>query len=90
MAVNPTPPRDPRIGSQPQRRLLAPPVDRPEPGRAARPEEAGQQRPSLVRRLKTAITDDEIDGQIMRMFKMIAQGLINLAAPRGSYLNILT
>jgi hypothetical protein len=87
MAVNPTPPR---IGSQPQRKLLAPPVERSEAGRASRAEESGQKRPSLVHRLKTAITDEEIDGQIMRMFKMIAQGLINLAAPRGSYLNILT
>lgn len=89
MAVNPTPPRDPRIGASPQRRLLPPPVGRTEAGRAA-PTEGGQQRPGLVQRLRTAVSDDEIDGQIMRMFKMIAQGLINLAAPRGSYLNILT
>ncbi|MSP48316.1 MAG: hypothetical protein EXQ95_03205 [Alphaproteobacteria bacterium] len=90
MAANPTPPRDPRIGSAPQRKLLPPPVGRSEAGRATRPEGTGQQRPGLVQRLRTAVSDDEIDGQIMRMFKMIAQGLINLAAPRGSYLNILT
>lgn len=90
MAVNPTPPRDLRVGSSPQRKLLAPPPGRAEAGTAARPESAPQQRPGLVQRLRTAVTDDEIDGQIMRMFKMIAQGLINLAAPRGSYLNILT
>ena len=90
MAVNPTPPRDPRIGSPPQRKLLSPPVGRSEAGRAERPEGVAQQRPGLVQRIKTAVSDDEIDGQIMRMFKMIARGLINLAAPRGSYLNILT
>ncbi len=89
MAVNPTPPR---VGSPPQRRLLPPPAGRAEPGRAAATDAAQpqQQRPGLVQRLRTAVSDDEIDGQIMRMFKMIAQGLINLAAPRGSYLNILT
>ncbi|MBM3545586.1 MAG: hypothetical protein FJX54_01430 [Alphaproteobacteria bacterium] len=90
MAVNPTPPREPRIGSQPQRKLLPPPVDRSEAGRAPKAEETGQKRQGLISRLKTAVTDDEIDGQIMRMFKLLAQGLINLAAPRGSYLNILT
>jgi hypothetical protein len=88
MAVNPTPPRDPRIGSSPQRKLLPPPVSRSEAGTP--PAQGAQQRPGLVQRLRTAVSDDEIDGQIMRMFKMIAQGLINLAAPRGSYLNILT
>jgi hypothetical protein len=90
MAVTPTPPREPRIGSQPQRKLLAPPVERSAAGRASRPEDSAQKRPGLVQRLRTAVSDDEIDGQIMRMFKMLAQGLINLAAPRGSYLNILT
>jgi len=89
MAVNPTPPR---VGSPPQRRLLPPPAGRLEAGRAAATDAPPpqQQRPGLVQRLRTAVSDDEIDGQIMRMFKMIAQGLINLAAPRGSYLNILT
>ncbi len=90
MAVNPTPPR---VGSPPQRRLLPPPTGtgRAEAGRAAATDQPQQQqRPGLVQRLRTAVSDDEIDGQIMRMFKMIAQGLINLAAPRGSYLNILT
>ena len=90
MAVNPTPPREPRIGASPQRKLLPPPVGRAEAGRAERPEGAAQQRPGPAQRIKTAVTDDEIDGQIMRMFKMIARGLINLAAPRGSYLNILS
>lgn len=88
MAVNPNPPR---IGSAPQRRLPPPPAGRTEAGRAAATDTPQpQQRPGLVQRLRTAVSDDEIDGQIMRMFKMIAQGLINLAAPRGSYLNILT
>lgn len=72
--------------------MLPPPAGtgRAEAGRAAATDQPQQQRPGLVQRLRTAVSDDEIDGQIMRMFKMIAQGLINLAAPRGSYLNILT
>ena len=87
MAVTPTPPRDPRIGARPQQKLLPPPVGRAEPGRA---QKSDAQRKGLGQRLRTAITDDEIDNQILRMFQMIARGLINLASPRGSYLNILT
>jgi hypothetical protein len=87
LAVNPTPPRDPRIGARPQQRLLPPPVGRAQPGRADKPQ---AERRSLGQRLRTAITDEEIDNQILRMFQMIVRGLINLASPRGSYLNILT
>ena len=60
MAVNPTPPREPRIGASPQRKLLPPPVGRAEAGRAERPEGAAQQRPGPAQRIKTAVTDDEI------------------------------
>jgi hypothetical protein len=87
MAVNPTPPRDPRIGARPQQKLLPSPVGRAQAGRADKTE---GERKSLGQRLRTAITDDEIDNQILRMFQLIARGLINLASPRGSYLNILS
>jgi hypothetical protein len=89
MAVNPTPPRDQRIGTAPQRRLPAP-IGSAQAGRAAKSDGGSGEKKGLIQRLRTAVSDDEIDGQVMRMFKMIAQGLINLAAPRGSYLNILT
>ena len=88
MAVYPTPPRDPRICTTPQRRLPAP-AGTAQAGRATK-SDGGAEKKGLIQRLRTAVSDDEIDGQVMRMFKMIAQGLINLAAPRGSYLNILT
>jgi hypothetical protein len=87
MAVNPTPPRDPRIGARPQQKLLPPPVGRAEAGRAGK---SDAERKGIVHRLRTAVTDDEIDNQILRMFQLIARGLINLTSPRGSYLNILT
>jgi hypothetical protein len=67
----------------------AAPVARVERGRA--PERI--QPPSLpqrvLERLKTAITDADIDAQIDRMLRFITLGLIDRSAPRGSYLNLL-
>lgn len=89
MAVGPSLPRDPRVGV-PAQRGLPPAIIRAKAGVATRSGEPPPERPGLAQRLRTAVTDDEIDGQIMRMFKMLARGLIDMAAPRGSYLNILS
>ncbi len=49
--------------------------------------------PSLPRRvlerLKTAISDAEIEAQIDRMLRLITLGIIDRSAARGSYLNLL-
>ena len=43
----------------------------------------------MLERLKTAISDADIDAQIDRMLRFITLGLIDRGAPRGSYLNLL-
>ena len=40
-------------------------------------------------RIKTALTNDEIEMQIRRLSVLIANDNIDQGAPRGSYINIL-
>ncbi|MBI1778118.1 MAG: hypothetical protein HYR63_22495 [Proteobacteria bacterium] len=58
-------------------------------GAPARVAAAGLPR-RVFERLKTAISDADIDAQIDRMLRFITMGLIDRTAPRGSYLNLLT
>ena len=64
-------------------------VDRVERGQApalVKPASLPQQ---VLERLRTAISDADIDAQIDRVLRFITLGLIDRSAPRGSYLNLL-
>jgi hypothetical protein len=96
MAVIPTPPRQPGAPSAGGRRTAIERLitDRLQglrgPERARGPEAVrAVRRLDLVGRIKTAISEADIEAQINRMLKLLSAGLIDRTAPRGSYLNFL-
>lgn len=56
---------------------------------AAAPASSDPSKPAKGRRLRTAMTDADIDRQIRRLMSLIANDNIDPNAPPGSYLNIL-
>jgi hypothetical protein len=85
MALRPTGPQDaavPTIRGRPPR---------PNPARTARPapEPVERSTPRPGFRLRTAMTEADIDAQIDRLMKLIANDNIDPNAPSGSYLNFM-
>jgi hypothetical protein len=67
----------------------ATPIARVERGKAPERVERASLPKRVLERLKTAVTDADIDAQIDRMLRFITMGLIDRGAPRGSYLNLI-
>ena len=89
MALRPTGPGEggqPRI-QRPRRAPERTPVVRPET--APVPEPQQKIAPTPGHRLKTALTEKEIEAQIQRLMHLIANDNIDPDAPPGSYLNFL-
>jgi hypothetical protein len=93
MALRPTGPRVPQdneraLVSRPAQR---PAISRPSPASPARaaPVDPVRARTRQGFRLRTAVTEEEIDAQIQRLMLLIANDNIDPDAPAGSYLNLL-